>query len=150
MILMAFLMAAGTTLGKYLMKKVGRAPGGLFRELSDFAQENYSGLAVIKAFVKETKELMMFRRLEPRERGHQRRIYLKFHTAEHYGNAVRRVRHLRILGYGGLVYCGSFDAGQLVVYRLFLGRCMANHGLHADREDIPWKSVLKTVLRNCF
>ncbi len=26
-----------------------------FSELSDFAQENYSGLAVIKAFVKETK-----------------------------------------------------------------------------------------------
>ena len=51
-----------------------------------------------------------------------------------------------ILGYGGyLVYCGSFDAGQLVEYiGYFLGRCMADHGgLHADREDIPWKSVLK-------
>ncbi|MBD4338575.1 ABC transporter ATP-binding protein, partial [Xanthomonas citri pv. citri] len=34
-----------------------------FSGLSDFAQENFSGIAVIKAFVKEYKELQAFRKL---------------------------------------------------------------------------------------
>ena len=34
-----------------------------FSDLSDFAQENFSGIAVIKAFVKELKELIAFRKL---------------------------------------------------------------------------------------
>ena len=54
MIPMAFLMAAGTTLGKYLMKKWEERQAA-FSELSDFAQENYSGLAVIKHSSKRRK-----------------------------------------------------------------------------------------------
>ena len=86
-------------------------------ELSDFAQENYSGLAVIKAFVKETKELMMFRRLN-RENEDINVEYTKISTLLNimvtlFVESVICV----ILGYGGyLVYCGSFDAGQLVEY----------------------------------
>ena len=34
-----------------------------FSDLSDFAQENFSGIAVIKAVVKELKELLAFRKL---------------------------------------------------------------------------------------
>lgn len=88
-----------------------------FSELSDFAQENYSGLAVIKAFVKETKELMMFRRLN-RENEDINVEYTKISTLLNimvtlFVESVICV----ILGYGGyLVYCGSFDAGQLVEY----------------------------------
>ena len=116
MIPMAFLMAAGTTLGKYLMKKWEERQAA-FSELSDFAQENYSGLAVIKAFVKETKELMMFRRLN-RENEDINVEYTKISTLLNimvtlFVESVICV----ILGYGGyLVYCGSFDAGQLVEY----------------------------------
>ena len=116
MIQMAFLMAAGTTLGKYLMKKWEERQAA-FSELSDFAQENYSGLAVIKAFVKETKELMMFRRLN-RENEDINVEYTKISTLLNimvtlFVESVICV----ILGYGGyLVYCGSFDAGQLVEY----------------------------------
>ena len=97
-------------------EKVGRAPAA-FSELSDFAQENYSGLAVIKAFVKETKELMMFRRLN-RENEDINVEYTKISTLLNimvtlFVESVICV----ILGYGGyLVYCGSFDAGQLVEY----------------------------------
>ena len=116
MIPMAFLMAVGTTLGKYLMKKWEERQAA-FSELSDFAQENYSGLAVIKAFVKETKELMMFRRLN-RENEDINVEYTKISTLLNimvtlFVESVICV----ILGYGGyLVYCGSFDAGQLVEY----------------------------------
>ena len=116
MIPMAFLMAAGTMLGKYLMKKWEERQAA-FSELSDFAQENYSGLAVIKAFVKETKELMMFRRLN-RENEDINVEYTKISTLLNimvtlFVESVICV----ILGYGGyLVYCGSFDAGQLVEY----------------------------------
>ncbi|MFR6662275.1 MAG: hypothetical protein ACLURG_03255 [Gemmiger sp.] len=44
------------------MTNGGRAPAA-FSDLSDFAQENFSGIAVIKAFVKELKELIAFRKL---------------------------------------------------------------------------------------
>lgn len=116
MIPMAFLMVAGTTLGKYLMKKWEERQEA-FSELSDFAQENYSGLAVIKAFVKETKELMMFRKLN-RENEDINVEYTKISTLLNimvtlFVESVICV----ILGYGGyLVYRGNFDAGQLVEY----------------------------------
>lgn len=145
MIPMAFLMAAGTTLGKYLMKKWEERQAA-FSELSDFAQENYSGLAVIKAFVKETKELMMFRRLN-RENEDINVEYTKIST----------LLNIMVTLFVESVICVNLRLRRLSrllrklrrrpacrVYRLFLGRCMADHGgLHADREDIPWKSVLK-------
>ena len=50
-----------------------------FADLSDFAQENFSGIAVVKAFVKETKELMAFRKLN-RENEEINVIYTRIST----------------------------------------------------------------------
>lgn len=88
-----------------------------FSDLSDFAQENFSGIAVIKAFVKELKELMAFRKLN-KQNEEINVIYTKIATLLEvlvtlFVESVICV----ILGYGGyLVYQGRFNAGQLVEY----------------------------------
>ena len=58
----AFMFAIGTVMGK-TMTKTWEKRQQAFSDLSDFAQENFSGIAVIKAFVKELKELIAFRKL---------------------------------------------------------------------------------------
>ena len=88
-----------------------------FSDLSDFAQENFSGIAVIKAFVKELKELIAFRRLN-KENEEVNVVYTKIATLLEvlvtlFVESVICV----ILGYGGwLVWRGQFNAGQLVEY----------------------------------
>ena len=51
---MAFLLASATIVGKRLMEKWDTRQAA-FSKLSDFSQESFSGIAVIKAFVKEGK-----------------------------------------------------------------------------------------------
>ena len=59
---MALLLGCSTVVGNYMSKK-WRARQAAFSRLSDFSQESFSGIAVIKAFVKETKELLAFKKL---------------------------------------------------------------------------------------
>ena len=59
---LVFLMTAGIILNRYLEKK-WEYREQTFSDISDFAQESFSGLSVIKAFVKEAKELMAFKKL---------------------------------------------------------------------------------------
>ena len=59
---MGFLLASATVVGRYMMKKWDIRQEA-FSKLSDFSQENYSGIAVIKAFVKKARELMAFKKL---------------------------------------------------------------------------------------
>ena len=88
-----------------------------FSALSDFAQENFSGIAVIKAFVKELKELIAFRKLNKENEEvnveYTRISVLLEVLVTFFVESVVCV----ILGYGGfLVYKGDFNAGQLVEY----------------------------------
>jgi ATP-binding cassette subfamily B protein len=59
---MLLLFAVGSFVGKYMTKKWEERQEK-FSQLSDFTQENFSGIAVIKAFVKESKELWAFKKL---------------------------------------------------------------------------------------
>ena len=59
---MTLLLAIGTIVGKTMMKKWEERQQA-FSDLSDFSQESFSGIAVIKAFVKELKEQTAFRKL---------------------------------------------------------------------------------------
>ena len=116
MIPMAFLFAAATVLGKYMMKKWDVRQAA-FSRLSDFAQESFSGVAVVKAFVKEAAELLAFRKLnkenEKANVEHTRASVLLRILVTFFVGAVMSV----ILGYGGyLVYKGVFNAGQLVEF----------------------------------
>ena len=106
----------GTVMGTAMTKRWEERQQA-FSDLSDFAQENFSGIAVIKAFVKELKELMAFRKLN-KQNEEINVIYTKIATLLEvlvtlFVESVICV----ILGYGGyLVYQGRFNAGQLVEY----------------------------------
>ena len=113
---MALLLASGILVGKYMTKK-WETRQAAFSDLSDFSQESFSGIAVIKAFVKETKELLAFRRLNKRNEevnvSYTKASTLLNITVTLFVESVICI----ILGYGGyLVYLDQFNAGQLVEY----------------------------------
>ncbi|MBQ3895339.1 MAG: hypothetical protein II739_08435, partial [Clostridia bacterium] len=62
MIPMALMLCMSLLVSRTLTRRWDRRQRA-FSALSDFTQENFSGIAVIKAFVKEAKELSAFRRL---------------------------------------------------------------------------------------
>ncbi|MBQ9780259.1 MAG: ABC transporter ATP-binding protein [Clostridia bacterium] len=113
---MAFLLIIGAILDHRLEKKWD-ARQAAFSSLSDFSQESFSGIAVIKAFVKETVELMSFKKLN-RDNEDTNVAYTKISTLLNifvtlFVESVICV----VLGYGGyLVWNGTFNAGQLVEF----------------------------------
>ena len=113
---MAFLLLVGTIVGQYMTKK-WEARQEAFSALSDFAQENFSGIAVIKAFVKEFRELWAFKKLnkdnEKANVEYTRSSVLLHICVTLFVESVICV----ILGYGGyLVYNKVFNAGQLIEF----------------------------------
>jgi len=113
---MAFLLASATIVGKRLADKWDVRQEA-FSRLSDFSQESFSGIAVLKAFVKEGKELWAFKKLnvenEDANVAHTKASVLFRVMVMMFVESVICI----ILGYGGyLVYAGRFNAGQLVEY----------------------------------
>ena len=113
---MGFLLAAATVIGKQMMRKWDVRQAA-FSRLSDFSQESFSGITVIKAFVKEAKELMAFQKLneenEDANIDHTKSSVLLRIMVTLFVESVICV----ILGYGGyLVYAERFNAGQLVEF----------------------------------
>ena len=116
MIPMVFLLCAATIIGKYMTKKWEKRQEA-YSNLSDFSQESFSGIAVVKAFVKEAKELMAFKKLnrenEETNIDFTRTAVLMRIVVTLFVESVICV----ILGYGGwLVYRDVFNAGQLVEF----------------------------------
>ena len=113
---MIFLLCSATVVGRYMTKKWDIRQAA-FSQLSDFSQESFSGVAVIKAFVKESAELMAFKKLnEHNEKAnidHTKASVLMRILVTLFVESVICV----ILGYGGyLVYTDRFSAGQLVEF----------------------------------
>lgn len=116
MIPMALLLCMATVVGKSLMHRWDLRQQA-FSNLSDFSQESFSGIAVIKAFVKEGRELWAFQKLnkenEEANINHTKLSVLFRIFVTLFIESVICV----ILGYGGyLVYQGYFNAGQLVEF----------------------------------
>ncbi len=113
---MAFLLASSIVLGNYLAKKWDVRQEA-YSKLSDFSQESFSGISVIKAFVKEGKELWAFQKLnkenEEANLSYTRSSVLFRIMVSLFVESVICV----ILGYGGyLVYVGKFNGGQIVEF----------------------------------
>ena len=110
------MLAIGTVMGK-TMTKTWEKRQQAFSDLSDFAQENFSGIVVIKAFVKELKELIAFRKLN-KENEKINVEYTRISVLlEIMVTLLVESVICVILGFGGyLVYIGQFNAGQLVEY----------------------------------
>lgn len=104
------------TVGRYMMKK-WQIRQEAFSELSDYSQESFSGIAVIKAFVKETKELMAFKKVNKNNEN----ANVEFVKASVILNVsitlfVQSVICI-ILGVGGyLAYKGTFTSGNLIEF----------------------------------
>lgn len=110
------LFVVSAIIGKSLMKKWDKRQEA-YSNLSDFSQESFSGIAVIKAYVKEAKELLAFKKLnvenEEANLEYTKASVLMRIFVTLFVESVVCV----ILGYGGyLVYLGRFDAGQLVEF----------------------------------
>ncbi len=113
---MVLLFCASTIVGRHMMEKWD-ARQAAFSKLSDFSQESFTGIAVIKAFVKEAKELLAFQELnkenEKANVAYTRSSVLLRITVTLLVESVICV----IIGFGGfLVYQGTFNAGQLVEF----------------------------------
>ena len=113
---MALLFGCASIVGKAMTKKWDYRQA-CFSQLSDFSQESFSGIAVIKAFVKETVELMAFKKLnDENETANIDFTKTSVLMRIMVGSFVESVMCI-ILGYGGyLVYHGTFDAGQLMEF----------------------------------
>ena len=113
---MAFLLASATIVGRSLAKKWD-ARQEAYARLSDFSQESFSGIAVIKAFVKEAKELWAFKKLNE-----ENEVASLTHTKASVLFRVMVTMFVEsviciILGYGGyLVHEDVLNAGQLLEF----------------------------------
>lgn len=116
MIPMLLLVVASLVVGKYMEKKWDKRQAA-FSALSDFSQETFAGIAVIKAFVKEAKELAKFKKLS-KENEDTNVDYTKLSMLLNVSLTlfIESVICV-IIGYGGyLVYSDVFDAGNLVEF----------------------------------
>ena len=116
MIPIAILIVISSMLGTKMMDKWEERQA-VFSKLSDFSQESYSGISVIKAFVKELKEQCAFQKLNTENE----KVNIEF---TRYSVLLRILVALFvesvtcvILGYGGwLVWRGSLNAGELMEF----------------------------------
>ncbi len=116
MIPMVFLLVCSIVVGEYMGKKWEKRQAA-FSELSDFSQETFAGIAVIKAFVKETHELLSFKKISKKNEDINVE-YTKLSMLLHVSLSlfIESITCV-ILGYGGyIVWSGGFDAGQLVEF----------------------------------
>ncbi len=116
MIPMVLLLVCSLIVGKYMTAKWEKRQEA-FSMLSDFAQESFAGVAVVKAFVKEAHELLQFKKLS--KNNEDRNVeYTKLSVMLHVALTllIESVVCV-ILGYGGyLVYTGTFKAANLVEF----------------------------------
>ncbi len=113
---LGLLLVASLIVGKYMTIKWDKRQEA-FSSLSDFAQESFAGVAVIKAFVKEAYELSRFKKLN-RANEDANVDFAKLSVLLNVSLTllIESVTCI-IIGYGGyLVYNGVFDAGQLVEF----------------------------------
>ena len=113
---MSCLLLSATIVGRSLARKWD-ARQEAYSRLSDFSQESFSGIAVIKAFVKEAKELWAFKKLNQ-----ENEVASMTHTKASVLFRVMVTLFVEsviciILGYGGyLVYKDVLDGPQLVEF----------------------------------
>ncbi len=113
---LALLLVSGLVTSRYMTRKWDKRQAA-FSSLSDFSQESFAGISVIKAFVKEGKELLAFKKINAKNE----KINIEYTMLS---TALRISVTLLvesviciILGYGGyLVHENVFNAGQLVEF----------------------------------
>ena len=113
---MALMFITGKIVGKYMTAK-WRIRQEAYSELSDFSQESFSGIAVIKAFVKEFRELWEFKKINQKNEDANVEFTKASTTLHILITLFIELVISIILGYGGyLVYSGVFKGAQLIEF----------------------------------
>ncbi|HHX00434.1 MAG TPA: ABC transporter ATP-binding protein [Acholeplasmataceae bacterium] len=119
----------GRVIGKYMSRKFSEAQRA-FAELSDFTQESFSGISVIRAFVKEAKELLAFNKINKKNKQKNIEFARASVTLQILIGSLISSIFIIIVGYGGyLVYltqtgapnATSFTLGDLTIYFQYFG-----------------------------
>lgn len=116
MIPMVFMGAISFIVGKYMRKK-WQIRQEAFSELSDYSQESFSGISVIKAFVKEFKELAAFKKVN-KNNENANVDFVKASTLLHVFITlfIQSVICI-ILGVGGwYAYTGTFSSSEVIKF----------------------------------
>ena len=113
---MVLLLVCSLIVGRYMSKKWEKRQEA-FSMISEFSQETFAGIAVVKAFVKEAHELLEFKKLS--KNNEDRNVeYTKLSVLLHVALTllIESVVCV-ILGYGGyLVFSKEFKAAELVEF----------------------------------
>ncbi len=116
MIPMVLLFVAGVFLDRAFMSRWD-ARQAAYSAISDHAQESFSGIAVIKAFVTEVREVHTFRRLNKKSEETNIRFTRAAVLFDILITLFVESVICVIIGYGGyLVYKGDFDPGRLIEF----------------------------------
>ncbi len=116
MIPMLSLFLAGAFLDRAMMSKWD-ARQAAYSAISDHTQESFSGIAVIKAFVTEVREVHTFRRLNRRSEETNISFTRASILMDIFVTLFVETVICIVLGYGGyLVYKDAFNPGQLVEF----------------------------------
>ena len=116
MLPMIFLFVVSAIVGHFEMKKWDKRQME-FSKLTDSAQESFSGLSVIKAFVRELKQLLTFGKI-CKENEQVNVEYTRIRSVlEIFITLFVQSVMCIILGYGGyVVWHGGFNSGQLIEF----------------------------------
>lgn len=118
---MLAMVACGSVVEKFMDAKWEERQKA-FENLSDFTQENFSGISVIKAFVKEALELHAFRKVN-KENVEKNIAFVRYSTILDISVAIflSSIGAI-ILGYGGyIVYKGNLTVGELSTFFAYFG-----------------------------
>ncbi len=103
---LALLAILGFFIGRYMEKKYEERQQA-YADLSDFSQESFSGLSVIKAFVKEVEELRRFAKINKKNK----EINIEF---EKFSMIVNNL----LFGiFIGLVFVVLYIVGSILIYK---------------------------------
>jgi ATP-binding cassette subfamily B protein len=121
------LALSGRVIGKHMSKKFA-ARQKAFANMSDFAQESISGITVVKAFVKEAKELLAFSKINKDNQDRNLEFVKSAVLLQTLIGALIASIIVIIMGYGGyLVYQAQvnqtlyFTVGDLTKYIAYFG-----------------------------
>ena len=147
---LTMLLLVGVFMGKTMMKK-WEVRQQAFSNLSDFAQESFSGFAVVKAFVKELVQLKDFQKLNI-DNENTNVSYVKTSTKLHvFITLLVETVICVILGYGGyLVYRHRFMAVAMLIEKSARGKASLNRVTElleakVDVQDKPGATDMEHV-----
>ncbi len=122
---MALLAVSGRIIGKYMTKKF-EARQKAFADMSEFTLENFSGIGVIKAFVKEGKELIAFSKINKNNYDKNMEMVKAGIMLQAIISGLISSIMLVIIGYGGYLVFSStpdnvFTVGNLTEFIAYFG-----------------------------